>query len=217
MDTAYDSTMSRRYVSPDQISIEQEFDLVRSGWEFPANFNVAPSQAVPVIRVIEGQPDPVLMTWGFGEHDTSNLAVEALRSGGDAHGLLAQGQRCLLPALGFFEWQVAANGVKKPYYIHVEDQDIFGFAGFWERESCTLITLPANPLLAEINNSELRMPAVLTREMRDIWLYGSVSNAAAALVPYPGERLVAYPVGSRVDSLDNNDETLIEPLETNVD
>jgi putative SOS response-associated peptidase YedK len=209
--------MSRRYVSPDQISIEQEFDLVRSGWEFPTNFNAAPAQAVPVIRVIEGQPDPVLLIWGFGEHDTSNLPVEALKSGAEALGLLAQGQRCLLPALGFYEWQTVARGARKPYYVHVEDQDLFAFAGFWERDSCTLITLPANPLLAEINNTERRMPAIVSREMRDIWLYGSVASAAAVLVAYPAERLVAYPVGARVDSLDNNDETLIEPLETNVD
>lgn len=209
--------MSRRYVSPDQISIEQEFDLVASGWEFPTNFNAAPSQAVPVIRVIEGQPDPVLLVWGFGEHDTSNLPVEALKSGADEHGLLAQGQRCLIPALGFYEWRLGAHGARTAYYIHVEDQDIFAFAGFWERDSCTLITLAANPMLAEINNTERRMPAILSRDMRDIWLYGSVANAAAALVAYPAERLVAYPVSGRVDSLDNNDETLIEPLETSVD
>jgi putative SOS response-associated peptidase YedK len=209
--------MSRRYVSPDQISIDQDFDLVRSGWEFPVNFNAAPSQAVPVIRVVEGQPDPVLMSWGFGEHDTANLPVEALRAGADDHGLLAQGQRCLLPALGFYVWRTAPGGARKPYYVQVEDQAVFAFAGLWERESCTLITLPANPLLAELDDVERRMPAILSREMRDIWLYGSVANAAAGLVGYPAERLVVYPVSARVDSLDNNDETLIEPLETNVD
>lgn len=208
--------MTRRYVSPDPLSIDQEFDLVRSGWQFATNFNAAPSQSIPLIRVVEGQPDPVMLIWGFGEHGTSNLPVEALRLGAGDHGLLAQGRRCLIPALGFYEWR-AANGATTPYYIHVEDQDIFAFAGFWERESCTLITLPANPMLAEINNTELRMPAILTRDMRDIWLYGSIANAAAALVAYPGERLVAYPVSGRVDSVDNNDETLIEPLETNVD
>lgn len=209
--------MSRRYVSPDQISIDQDFDLVPCGWEFPINFNAAPSQAVPVIRVVEGQPDPLLMIWGFGEHDTANLPVEALRAGADAFGLLAQGQRCLIPALGFYAWRSTPGGTKRPYYVHAEDQDIVGFAGFWERESCTLITLPAGPLLAEISDTEQRMPAILTREMRDIWLYGSVANAAAGLVAYPDEQLVAYPVSARVDSLDNNDEALIEPLETNVD
>jgi len=209
--------MTKRYVSPDQISIEQEFDLVRSGWEFPANFNAAPSQPVPVIRVVEDQPDPVLLMWGFGPPDTANLPVEALRSGSDEYGRLAQRQRCVIPALGFYAWRTQPTGSRQPYFIHTGDQDIFGFAGFWERECCTLITLPANPMVAQIDTIERRMPAILARDMRDIWLYGSAVHAVRALVAYPDERLVAYPVGARVDSLDNNDETMIEPLETNVD
>lgn len=213
---AYDYTMCRRFVSPDHVSIEEDFDLVRSAWEFPAHFNVAPGQAIPVIRVIEGQPDPVLLTWGFGEHDTANLPVEALRSGADAHGLLAQGLRCVMPAFGFYAWRVS-GGTRTPYYIHPEDQDVFGFAGFWERESCTIITLPASAMMAQIDNIEARMPAILSREMREVWLYGSTANAAAALAAYTDERLIAYQVGSRVDSLDSDDEALIEPVETNVD
>jgi putative SOS response-associated peptidase YedK len=209
--------MSKRYVSPDQISIEREFDLVRSGWDFPANFNAAPSQAVPVIRVLEGQPDPVLLTWGFGGLESANLPVEALRLGPEEHGRLAEGQRCVMPAMGFYEWRAAPDGSRQPFYIHAEDQDVFGFAGFWERECCTFITLPASPMLAQLNNVDLRMPVILSREMREVWLYGSTAGAAAALVPYPSERLVAYRVSGRVDSLDNNDESLIEPLETNVD
>jgi len=158
-----------------------------------------------------------LLAWGFGVEDSSNLPVEALGAGGDAHGLLDRAQRCVIPALGFYAWRVAANGVRKPYYIQVEDQPLFGFAGFWERDCCIIITVPANAVLAEIDNGELRMPAILAREMRDIWLYGSTARAATALSAYPSERLVVYPVSARVDSLDNNDETLIEPLETNVD
>lgn len=217
MCTAYNFTMSRRYVSPDQISIDQDFDLVRSDWQFAANFNVAPSQAVPVIRVIENQPDATLLRWGFGEHDTANLPVEALQSGADPYGLLAQGQRCLMPALGFYAWRQAADGSKTPFYVHVEDQDVFAFAALWERDSCTLLTLRASAMMTEIDNVEMRMPAILTREMREIWLYGSVANAAAGLVEYPSDRLVAYPVSARVESLDNNDESLLEPLQTNVD
>jgi putative SOS response-associated peptidase YedK len=123
----------------------------------------------------------------------------------------------VIPALGFYAWRMAADGARQPYYIQVEDQPLFGFAGFWERDCCIIITVPANQLLAEIDNRELRMPAILPREMRDIWLYGSAANAAAALLAYPSERLVAYRVSARVDSLDNNDESLIEPLATNVD
>jgi putative SOS response-associated peptidase YedK len=209
--------MPRRYVSPDQVSIDQEFDLVRSEWEFGANFNVMPSDAVPTIRVIDDQPDTALLKWGFGDPITYIVPVEKLQTSAGDTGLLARGQRCILPALGFYEWRVNASGSRWPYYIHAEDQDVFGFAGFWERESCVIITLPANSIMAEIDNTEKRMPAMLTREMRDVWLYGSPANAAKALAPYPAENLVAYRVSSRVDSHQDNDETLIEPLETDAD
>jgi putative SOS response-associated peptidase YedK len=42
--------MCGRYVSPDEASIECEFTLVRTEWQFPPSFNVAPTQQVPVIR-----------------------------------------------------------------------------------------------------------------------------------------------------------------------
>jgi putative SOS response-associated peptidase YedK len=209
--------MCKRYVSPDQLSIDQEFDLVRSEWEFPANFNTAPTAAVPVIRVIDDQPDTALLKWGFGDPVTSVVTVELLNGASIDRGLLTQGQRCIIPALGFYEWRVNASGSKQPFYIHAEDQPVLGFAGFWERESCVMITLPANPMMAAIDNTERRMPAILSREMRDVWLYGSAANAAAALVPYPGDKLVAYAVSARVNSPANNDENLIEPLATDVD
>jgi putative SOS response-associated peptidase YedK len=49
------------YVSPDEASIEREFNLVRSEWQFPSSYNVAPTQNVPVIRSIEGNPHGALM------------------------------------------------------------------------------------------------------------------------------------------------------------
>jgi putative SOS response-associated peptidase YedK len=38
-----------------------------------------------------------------------------------------------------------------------------------------------------------------------------------ALAAYAGERLLAYAVSDRINSPRNNDETLLEPLETDVD
>jgi putative SOS response-associated peptidase YedK len=208
--------MMRRYVSPDEATIEREFDLVPSEWQFAANYNAAPTQPVPAIRVVDGQPDPALLNWGFGEHETFTVAMEMLKLGEGDRSLLARGQRCIIPALGFYEWRADKAGAKRPYFVHVENQAVFGFAGLWERESCTIITVPANALMTEIDGAA-RMPAILAREMRDVWLYGSPANAAAALSAYPSAQMIAYAVTARVDSLSNNDETLIEPLETDVD
>jgi putative SOS response-associated peptidase YedK len=206
--------MFTRYVSPDSMSIEREFDLVHASWDFSDDFNVAPRNAVPVIRVIDGQPDPALLCWGFGEPLKSQVHAESLVRD---QGLLAGGQRCILPAMGFYLLEESDDAQRQPYFVHVEDQALFGIAGFWERESCVSVTLPGNSLIKQLAGMEARMPAILTRDMRDVWLYGSAANAAAALCAYPSASVIAYAVSARVCSPENNDESLIEPLETDVD
>jgi putative SOS response-associated peptidase YedK len=43
--------MCGRYASPDEASIEREFNLVHKEWQFPPSYNVAPTQAVSVVRI----------------------------------------------------------------------------------------------------------------------------------------------------------------------
>jgi putative SOS response-associated peptidase YedK len=220
-EAAYDCQVCGRYVSPDEASIEREFNLVRSEWQFPANFNTAPSQAVPAIRRRDSGREGVLLRWGLvpffaqgkpGKYSTFNARRETLETSVSFRGPWNSGRRCIIPALGFYEWHVNADGSKQPFYIHLEDQDIFGFAGLWEGETCTIITMPANALMAGIHNSKARMPGILAREAREVWLSGSPDAAAAALEAYPSDRMVAYPVDPRVNSPRNNDETLLDPL-----
>jgi putative SOS response-associated peptidase YedK len=167
------------------------------------------------------------MIWGLaGKHGSFNVPVEGLASSAISADPWKEGRRCIVPALGFYEWHVNPDGSKQPYYIHLEDQDVFGFAGLWSltrtdanavTEWCSLLTLPANPLMAEVDNANGRMPAILRREQRARWLSGVPEAAGAALSAYADERMVAYAVSSRIDSPLNNDESLVEPLETDVD
>ncbi|MGO9931772.1 MAG: SOS response-associated peptidase [Steroidobacteraceae bacterium] len=218
--------MCRRFVSPDAASIEREFNLQRTGWQFPANFNAAPLQAVPAVRASSGKSEGVLLRWGLGKSGAFNAPIESLATGAGCRASWKQGRRCIIPALGFYEWHVDPHRIRRPFYVHVDDQDVFGFAGLWERtrmnanavtESCTIITMAANPVMSEIDNIKARMPAILRRGQRDLWLFGAVEAAGAALAAYANERTIAYAVGSRVDSPRNNDETLLEPLQTDVD
>ena len=52
--------MCGRYVSPDEATIEREFNLVRTEWRFPANFNIPPSSAVPAIRARGAGPETIV-------------------------------------------------------------------------------------------------------------------------------------------------------------
>jgi putative SOS response-associated peptidase YedK len=78
-------------------------------------------------------------------------------------------------------------------------------------ESCTIITMPANALMAQIHNApgKQRMPAILPLAALEAWLNGSLEQAHAVLQPYPGELMSAWPVSTRVNSPRNNDPELI--------
>ena len=133
-------------------------------------------------------------------------------------------KRCLIPASGFYEWHLDADGRKTPYLITLADQELFGFAGLWDFsvrddgaviESCAHITLSANELMADIHNGgshPQRMPAILRREDHEAWLTGSAAEARAVLAPYPADLMVAHPVSTRVNSVRNNGPELIEPI-----
>jgi len=222
--------MCGRYVTPQQAAAEREFTLRRSSWQFAASYNVAPSRDVPVIRTTAGGWEGVMMRWGLvpffahGEpprYSTINARAETLATQASYRLPWRRGQRCILPAAGFYEWQLADDGTKVPWFIRATDQTVLGFAGLWERSvrtdgteilSCTIVTLPANALLARIHNTKQRMPAILERGDRADWLGDDAAAAQRALRPYPAERLVAWPVSRRVNSPRNDDSGLIAPL-----
>jgi putative SOS response-associated peptidase YedK len=203
-------------------------DVVR--WpNLEARYNVSPSQAVPVVRWMHGQYEGTMMRWGLipyfargmaPKYSTINARIESIETAPAYRGPWRRGQRCVLPAGGFYEWHLSEAGVRQPFYIHLADQDVFGFAGLWDRshgadgviESCTLITMPANPLLRQIHNVDQRMPAILRQSDHQAWLHGDQGQARAALVEYPADAMVAWPVTTRVNSPRNEGPGLIEPM-----
>ena len=62
--------------------------------------------------------------------------------------------------------------------------------------SCTIITLPANSLMAKIHNTKGRMPAFLTTETSKIWMDQELPFSKSKKAPDPviDEFLDAYPV-----------------------
>src|SRR3954466_8858866 len=118
----------------------------------PVRYNVAPTQAIPVVRQAAHGRECVPVRWGLipawaDEPSIGNRLVNA-RSATAADKPSFRGafkhRRCLIPADGFYEWQ-KLDGRKQPYYIRWPDGVPFAFAGLWERwekgqapvESCT--------------------------------------------------------------------------------
>ena len=220
--------------------IRQQAKAIRE-WEkygpppFLESYNVAPTQQVPILRSRAGAPGWAMVRWGLvpyftqGEppkYSTINARIETFETAASYRGPWQRGQRALQLASGFYEWHVDESGRKAPYLIAVADQDLFSFAGLWDCstkddgtavESVVHITMPANELMADIHNTgnnPHRMPAIVRAEDRDAWLSGTPQEARAVLAPYPAGLMVAYEVSTRVNSVKNNDPSLIEPAGT---
>lgn len=225
--------MCGRYVTPEVAEAERNFLVQRRHWqEYAQSYNVAPSDRVPVIRIVAGEREGLLMRWGLipyfaggipPKYSTINATVEKLETASAWRGPWRRGQRCILPALGFYDWHVLPGGAKRPYYITCLDQPLFAFAGLWDRSraddgtqtlSCAVVTLRANERMRDLHSGQtnlFRMPAILTRADVEIWLSGTPARAKAALKQYPSNAMVAHPVSHRVNSPENNDADLVAP------
>ncbi len=223
--------MCGRYVSPSVAEAERYFQVHLMHWrEYEQSFNVAPTGQVPVVRWHDAQREGLLMRWGLipyfahgvpPRYGTINAMIEKLDTAASWRGPWTRGQRCLLPALGFYEWHVLPDGTRRPYYVTCADQPICGLAGLWDSSrgdngvrilSCTVITLPANELMREIHNSQQRMPAILAAEDIETWLAGTSVDARAALKSYRSDTMVAHPVSTRVNSANNDDAQLLQAI-----
>ena len=102
--------MCGRYVSPDEASIEREFNLVRQEQNITPSYNVAPTQQVPVVRSVAGARKLDTLRWGLipffarGEppkYSTINARIETMETAASYRGPWKRGQRCLQIATGF--------------------------------------------------------------------------------------------------------------------
>ncbi|HEX8041588.1 MAG TPA: SOS response-associated peptidase [Chryseosolibacter sp.] len=126
----------------------------------------------------------------------------------------AQGQRCLIPCTGFFEWRwMDEKGKKKiPYFIHLKDQPIFSIAGLYSRwvnrstderyYSYTVLTTEANAMMSTIHNSKKRMPVILPREYEKDWLNRNLTkeDVLALCQPVDDTLMGAHTISKRITS-----------------
>ena len=92
---------------------------------------------------------------------------------------------------------------------------MFAFAGLWDGwkntkgqwvKTCTILTTIPNGVTASVHD---RMPVILDRDSYESWLDPGMQNVAAIselLKPYDARLMRCYPVGSRVNRVENDDE-----------
>ena len=224
----YALRMTQRLVIPSREEVGGELSVARSWWQFSVRFNVAISQSVPVARMHERESEGVVMRWGLaqktacGSVNFTNWGLvrrDALKSVQNLHRMWTYGQRGIVPLAGFYMWQRAPAGHQQPHYVRLVNRPVFGVAALWERaeageevvESCALVTVDANRLLAEIDPATPQMPAILRSEDYEAWLSSSSDQAHELLRPYPQTRMVCHAVGPYVNHLEFDEPSLIRP------
>ncbi|MBI4649507.1 MAG: SOS response-associated peptidase [Bacteroidia bacterium] len=134
-------------------------------------------------------------------------------------------RRCLIPATGFFEWYTF-NNKKYPFYICLNDEDVFMFAGIWDTwtdnitgeiiNTFSIINTEANPLLRKIHNIKQRMPVILSPEAEHLWLSNNLEQdeIKTFLKPYNDNWMKAYTIDKKISSRHENTnvESILTPV-----
>ena len=198
---------------------------------FPPRYNVAPTQPIPIVRLVEGKRQFALVRWGLlpswvKDPKTFTLLINARGESvidKPAFRAAMKRRRCLVPADGFYEWK-AVGGRKVPYFVQLKSGAPMAFAGLWESwtgpngeelETAAIVTTDANRMLAPIHS---RMPVIVPPEAFDLWLNTNEVDArtAAALIhAAPEDMLEAYEVSTAVNRTANDNPKLVEPLAAN--
>ena len=184
--------------------------------EVSADYNIAPGEKAGVILREEGLPPAhKRCEWGFQPQWNSfdgktakevrliNARAETVAEK-PAFRAAFQRRRCLVPALGFYEWQ-AAPGRKIPHYFTAADEErplVMG--GIWEfsrgLRAFSILTTEANSTMSPVHS---RMPVILPPEDWLDWLDPAQADARllhAMMRPVPGDFLLRREVSTHVNN-----------------
>ena len=183
-------------------------------------FNITPSQMIPAFTESGG----VGMRWGLvpdwskdvsSKYATFNARIESVATKPTFRHAWTASQRCLIPALGYYEWR-SEQGGKQPYFIRPSDNTVMVFAGLYEPArdetipaSCTIITKPASKDMTELHP---RMPVTLDLTQAENWLQVSPDQAGKIALSEIEPDLDVYPVSKAVNNPRNQGEGLVEPV-----
>jgi putative SOS response-associated peptidase YedK len=231
--------------------IQTIFEVDEVIGELPGvSYNVAPTQPIAIIvdrafeKADDGSPIGELSReihaarWGLVPRWAKSPTEHAPLINGRIESILEKPsfkdsvvrRRCVIPASGYYEWQVAADGSKQPFYITAGTDGMFALAGLYEwwsdptkdtkdpqrwLLSATTLTKHTAPELAHIHD---RNPVLLSPDTFEAWLDPHIVGDEDLLMAVANDSdLVAgeaefYKVGTEVGKVSNNSANLISPI-----
>jgi putative SOS response-associated peptidase YedK len=220
--------MCGRYTLAQIERLQRRYGYGANEAELRPRYNIAPTTAVAVIL----DEEPAALTtvrWGLIPAWSKDRKIAASLINARAETVAEKPsfrtafkkRRCLILADGFYEWQRRDAG-KVPHYMQLAGAEPFAFAGLWDEwhdpeaggaalRTCAIITTEPNELMASIHN---RMPVILPPEQERRWLApdAELTELQSLLLPYPADAMTAHTVSSRVNSVQNQEPALVEPV-----
>jgi len=197
--------------------------------EVVPRYNIAPTTPIPVIRVSEEGYLMQEMRWGLVPSwsrelnpgfATFNARIETVAQKPAFRNAFRK-RRCVVPASGFYEWHTDESGNKQPYFFRLKEGHEMALAGLWESwqspegpvlQSCTILVGSANPVVGEFHD---RMATILPDAHIEDWLNPRENTdylLSLLAQPYAEKELEAIKVSTRVNSVRNQTEEVLQPV-----
>ena len=137
-------------------------------------------------------------------------------------------KRCVLVVDGFFEWR-HTPGQKIPYYVYPKDGTVFYLGCIYNswaeketgevKDTFSIITTRANPLMEFVHNSKKRMPLILRKEDIAAWINPETALEIVdeLMKPYNETQMRAHTISKDVSfaGRDRNYPEIKDPVEYN--
>lgn len=192
------------------------------------NYNVCPTNAVHVVRAVDGARQLVAMRWGFLPHwyKAANAGPLLINARAEtiaekpAFRAACRERRAVMVASGFYEW-TRTGDTRLPWYITRTDGAPLVMAAVWQRwapkdapeaevNTAAIVTTAANTPMAALHH---RMPVLLSPEDIGLWLGEAGKGAARLMRAAPDDALHWHRVATTVNSNRASGPALIDPIE----
>jgi putative SOS response-associated peptidase YedK len=195
----------------------------------PSRSNIAPTDAMLMIRQVDGVNEPANVRWWLTpswaremdqKYSMFNARSESIASSRAYKGPFKY-KRGIVPVSSFIEWR-SEEGGRQPYLIEAEGAGL-ALACVWDCwegildgaeaiiESCSVVTTAAAP---EFEQYHKRMPVMLTANEYDEWLDCSERLPADTPLfrPQLKQPLLISPISREVNNARNKQVELLQPL-----
>lgn len=224
--------MCGRYsLALDPDDIMSHYGVIVDGVVYTRRYNIAPGQQCTIlVENAPGERKLATLKWGLvpswsRDPSIANKLINARSETAAEKPSFRDAfrkRRCIVIADGFYEWGKAVmDGKKVPVRFERRDGAPLSLAGLWESwtppesatplHTFTILTTAANATMRHYHH---RMPVLLEEENHTAWLdsrWQDVDGIMAMTRPAPDDLLTAREVSTRLNSVANDDPSVLEP------